>query len=274
MFLEQSPEIREALESVKAPSLLIAGAGDLGLRVALYFKKHPQLIEGLRPNGIWCQTRGVSRHAEILAAGFGPLTGVPPTDTSHLLIAFPPGPNYVQDVARALDSWNTEGPGLLVSSVGVYSETSGGVVDESSPLDPNSALVAAESLALERGAHVLRLAGLYSESRGPQIFWKTQSSSASWAGGLINLIHRDDAAEVAARLLASSLSPSIWCLSDGTPLSREEIDRAWSARHSLPKIRFTAPSGPLGKRVCSNKIRSALDWKPRWLSFVEFARNH
>ena len=273
MSLEQSLEIREAHESVKQPSLLIAGAGDLGLRVALFLQSHPELIPGLESDKIFCLTHGVSRHAQIVAAGFAARTSPPPSKSSHLLIAFPPGPDYADDVARALDSWSKEGPAVLVSSVGVYIETSGGLVDEKSEIDAGSALATAESLALDRGAHVLRLAGLYSESRGPQIFWKSRGESASWSGGLINLIHRDDAADVAARLLASSLSPGTWCLSDGTPLTRAEIDKAWSESQSLPETRFTAESGELGKRVRSEKIRTALKWKPRWTSFVDFARN-
>jgi nucleoside-diphosphate-sugar epimerase len=230
-------------------------------------------MPGLESDKIFCLTRGVSRHAPILAAGFAALTSPPPSKSSHLLIAFPPGPNYVDDVARALNSWSKEGPAVLVSSVGVYLETSGGLVDETSSIDSGSPLATAESLALNQGAHVLRLAGLYSESRGPQIFWKSRGESPSWSGGLVNLIHRDDAAEVTARLLVSGLSPSAWCLSDGTPLTRAEIDQAWSTRHSSPNTRFTAPDGALGKRICSEKIRKALAWKPRWTSFLDFARN-
>ena len=256
---------------MNSPSLLIAGAGDLGLRVALFLQSHPELIQDLGSNKIFCQTQGVSRHEQIRAAGFAAFVGPPATKTTHLLIAFPPGPNYSDDVTRALDSWSGEGAAVLLSSVGVYTESDGGLVDESSATDPTSVIVAAESLALSRGAHVLRLAGLYSESRGPQIFWKSRGESPSWSGGLVNLIHRDDAAEVASRLLASELSPSTWCLSDGTPLTRREIDRAWSSRESLPDTRFTAPGGPLGKRICSEKIRRALDWEPRWASFVDFA---
>ena len=239
-------------------SLHIIGAGDLARRVARLLLNEA-LIEGLDESTIRYETRRLKPESH------GP--------SDFLLIAFPPGEDYAGDVARALQNWNKRGQALLVSSIGVHSESEGAWIDEESPVLPQSPLVDAEKIATTEGAHVLRLAGLYDEARGPHIFWQKSAESNSWPDGFVNLVHRDDAAEVCARLLASSIPAATWLVSDACPLSRVQIARAWAEARNLRPTHFSASSGSLGKRVSAKKIREALPWEPRWKSFLEFCES-
>lgn len=239
-------------------SLHIVGAGDLAHRV-VHILLDMRLIEGLDSSSIRYETRHIKPES------------APPSD--FLLIAFPPGEDYAHDVAKSFKSWNKAGQAVLVSSIGVHSEADGAWITEKSPFMPHSNIVEAEKVAEAAGAHIVRLAGLYDEARGPHIFWQKNPESTSWAGGLINLIHRDDAADVCARLLASKLYPSTWLVSDGHPLTRVEIATAWAMSKKLPATRFTGVSGSLGKQVSASKLREALNWQPRWKNFFEFCKS-
>ena len=58
-------------------------------------------------------------------------------------------------------------------------------------------MIAAEETVLSRGGSVVRLAGLYAKDRGPHTFWINSGSVASNADGLVNMLHYEDAAQVA-----------------------------------------------------------------------------
>ena len=58
-------------------------------------------------------------------------------------------------------------------------------------------LIAAEETVLSRGGSVVRLAGLYTEDRGPHTFWIKNGTVSTNADGYVNTLHYDDAAKVA-----------------------------------------------------------------------------
>jgi hypothetical protein len=58
-------------------------------------------------------------------------------------------------------------------------------------------MIAAEETVLSRGGSVVRLAGLYSDTRGPHTFWLKNGTVSSNADGLINCLHYEDAAKIA-----------------------------------------------------------------------------
>lgn len=60
-----------------------------------------------------------------------------------------------------------------------------------------SRMIAAEETVLSRGGSVVRLAGLYSQDRGPHTFWLRNGTVSSNADGLVNTLHYEDAASVA-----------------------------------------------------------------------------
>ena len=254
-----------------AMRLLVSGAGDLGFRI-LRKLLQGQRLAGAVPSDIVCETQTSKRHASLLSLGFeGRLASDPPLRTPSLLICFPPSETYVADVQRALDQWDGTGPALLVSSIGVFSENVAGPVDERSPVDETSAIVHEEALALARGAHVLRLAGLYDRASGPHIHWQRQGEVAGAADGVINLLHRHDAADVCARMLSSSLAPRLWVVSDGSPLTRTEIVEAWALLTGEKPPTFRLADGePSGMRVHPKQLFEALEWRPRWTSFLDF----
>jgi|GEM_PF-6028048 len=250
-------------------ALLVSGAGDLGLRVALKLAQ-----TSLSPASICCETLSNRRHPKILGAGFrAKTTHDPAVAAERLIVAFSPSEDYEAEVSRALASWTRQGPALLVSSIGVFPQNDASLVDESSPVDEGLALVRAERIALSNGAHVIRLAGLYDAQRGPHVYWESRKVQNSWSEGLVNLVHRADAAEACAQLLFSDQAPGIWCLSDGAPLSRAQISDAWSKFKTCEPTQFVGRQGPQGKRVSSQKIRDALGWTPRWKSFLDFVES-
>lgn len=57
----------------------------------------------------------------------------------------------------------------------------------------NSMLSAEEAIRI-RGGCVIRLAGLYTETRGPHTFWLRNGTVDANADGLINMLHYADAA--------------------------------------------------------------------------------
>ncbi|MEO5668781.1 MAG: hypothetical protein ABIR96_12035 [Bdellovibrionota bacterium] len=247
-------------------AVLISGAGDLGRGVAR------KLCERLlKPQNILCETRGPQRHLSLREEDFRVRIATdPPPICDSLLISFPPSEDYEKEVARALACWNKSKPALLVSSIGVFTQDDGSLLDETSAVDESSALFRAETLAREAGAHVLRLAGLYDDTRGPQFYWQEKKKVTGWPGGLVNLIHREDAAEACVRLMRSELPADTWCLSDGNPVLRGDIVQVWSRFKNEEPAVFTETNGVVGKKISSSKLREALEWEPRHASFRDF----
>lgn len=76
-------------------------------------------------------------------------------------------------------------------------------------------LAAAENVILGQGGNVIRLAGLYTESRGPHAYWLHKSRDAALANSpmpvlpgsalaLVNMLHYEDAAGAVMALLQST----------------------------------------------------------------------
>jgi uncharacterized protein (DUF2237 family) len=194
-----------------------------------------------------------------------------PIRCSHLLIAFPPStPSYVEEVKRALTQWDGSGVAVLISSTGVFLENRGGLIDDQSALNRESLLFQAEMIALKAGAHVLRLGGLYSTNDGPHRYWQKQGQSDFHPEGFLNLIHRQDAAEVVARVLKSSLKPKTWIVTDGQPIKRTHIANSWAVITATRPCVFDPVSDDLGKRIESCEIFSALECTPRRKNFLDF----
>jgi nucleoside-diphosphate-sugar epimerase len=257
--------------------LLVSGAGDLGMRVAERFRsQNPEAL-------IACETLSSQRHALLRSRGFVPRRSLDsPCQADGLVICFPPStPNYLQEITRSLNSWSGKGVALLVSSTGVYEEGLQGEITEESPRKTSSLLKEAEDVTLQRGAHVLRLAGLYSENRGPHIFWENLKESKSHPKGWINLIHRDDAAQAILVLLKSKnpaqeskIPAQAWNLSDENPLTRESIAKAWASHKKIAPIHFLGLEAPNPERkILSTKFRSCFAWTPEHKNFLDFVKS-
>lgn len=66
-------------------------------------------------------------------------------------------------------------------------------------------MLAAEEAIIIREGNVVRLSGLYTESRGPHTFWLKKSAAGETidtnADGMVNMLHYEDAAEVAVKII-------------------------------------------------------------------------
>lgn len=116
-----------------------------------------------------------------------------------MVFCVPPSKNedYVGELQGALDLWNGQGNFVFTSSGGVFAEDNGGTVDESSPVTSNprmTKILDAEQAVVAAGGLVLRLAGLYTQSRGPHTFWLARGEVGAAEDGIINLLHYEDAA--------------------------------------------------------------------------------
>jgi len=267
---------------MKSYSFLISGCGDLGIKVLKKIIQKPGAYEALSlDKGIVAETKTQLKHPFFKQIGVDCKTAADDSvESDHLLIAFPPGETYVEDVAKALAQWNGKGVAVMISSTGVYEENTGSEVSEGSQIKKDSLIVEAEAKAIEKGAHVLRLAGLYDRHKGPHLYWQEAGLLKSNPQGMINLLHRADAAD-AIYIMINSLykDPSerkTWHLSDSHPLTREEIVNEWNK--NLPaesKITISSEQSSkngLGKKVNAKAFSEHFSWTPRYESFAYFSQ--
>ncbi len=155
---------------------------------------------------------------------------------------------------------------IYISSLGVYGQSDGSWIDETSPSEPTREAgricLAAESLLAEHPLGdrrvVLRLAGLYGGGRVPNRRALEEGEPISaLPDAFLNLIHVDDAATV---VLAAehSATEALYLVSDGQPIERREYYREAARRLNAPTPQFAPPSddAPTRKRGGSNKRAS------------------
>lgn len=171
-----------------------------------------------------------------------------------------------------------------ISTTGVYHQTGGQWVDETSPTHPRRDGGRAH-LQAENQLHrlrprspwlTLRLAGLYGPERVPRVHDVIAGRQiASPETGFLNLIHVRDAARAtiaAWRKLADSpdqlLSPTarLYVIGDDMPVVRGQFYREISRQCNAPPPQFVAPAADAGvrfrsesnKRVWNRKMRRDL----------------
>lgn len=244
---------------------LIVGCGYLGERVA-----HSWLADGHR---VAVTTRSPDRAKQFAAAGYEPLVcdvcaresigRLPEVETVLYAVGFDRTAGrsmrdvYANGLANVLDALPPSTQRIIyISSTGVYGDSQGGWIDEQSPCQPDREGGRACLAAEERlGAHpladraiVLRLAGIYGPGRVPR---REQLSAGTPlevpAGGLLNLIHVDDAVEVVSAAAArdtidSGKGPEIYLVSDGHPVPRREFLSEAARLWGLPPPRFVEPA--------------------------------
>lgn len=272
------------------PSLLIAGCGDVGSRLARRMLAHGWSTHGLR------------RQTSALPQGVRPLAG--DLADSACPAAWPTGPldylvycaaatrhdeagyrqAYVEGLRHVL-AWlaaHDQRPRrlLFVSSSGVYGQQDGGWIDEESPAGAQgfSAQVMreAERLALDSGhpASLVRLTGIY----GPGRNWLLdQVRAGKWADAeppvYTNRIHAEDAAGLLAHLLEADAGGTAlqdcYLGVDDEPSPLHEVvewlrgELAVSQREAEPGMRRD------GSKRCRNDRARALGWTPRYPSYRE-----
>ena len=259
---------------------------------------------GLRGDLVYVLTRSHERAEKLRSHGLVPLVGdvtrprtVPPlpvVDTLLWAVGYDRNTGldihevYVDGVRNLLEVLPEEvGRCVYISSTGVFGQTNGEWVDESSPCRPRraggAACLRAERLWLN--SHwsdrlvILRLAGIYGPQRLPRMrqMRAAQPLNAS-PDEMLNLIHVDDAADVVERVAEASLDlPRTFLVADTQPVPRREFYQELAGRFGTPPPTFdpSAADAPRGgrsgghKRVSSRRLREELGVELRYPSYRE-----
>lgn len=259
--------------------VLLAGCGDLGLRVAQRLLAGGDEVWALRrqpapdEGGIRWLAADLTRPDRLLAlpAGITGLVYLPAPDRrdqAAYRAVFADGLRNIMDVLDRASLRRV----LLVSSSAVYGEHGGEWVDETTPPAPpgfnGDVLLEAERWLAAQAlpSIVLRLAGLYGPGR-LQLLERLRAGQARvprtrphWA----NRIHVDDAAAAIVHLLALAEPLPRYLGVDNTPLPIDVLYDALARRLGVPP----APDGPpppgIGSKRLSNARLRASGFVPRW----------
>ncbi|MGH8354805.1 MAG: NAD-dependent epimerase/dehydratase family protein [Pseudomonas sp.] len=272
------------------PSLLIAGCGDVGNRLA----------ERLLPAG-WA-VYGLRRQVAALAAGIHPVAGDLQADECpaswpqgavdylvYCAAASQPGEAgyraaYVEGLGHVLGWLAQHGQRpqrlLFVSSSSVYAQQGGEWIDEDSPAEAESfsgrVLREAERLALGSGipASLVRLTGIYGPGREWLLNQVRQGYRVVAEPPLYtNRIHAEDAAGLLAFLLQADARgvalDDCYLGVDDAPAPLAEVV-AW-LRDYLGVTEWAAQAAlrRAGSKRCSNARARALGWAPQYPSYRE-----
>lgn len=216
--------------------VFIVGCGYIGGRVGRLF-----INQGAN---VTCLVRSDDHKARLTADGItavvcnlddpAPIPLLDTSDSTLLYFVPPPGGGTIDTRARNFCAQLafSAPPATIVytSATSVYSETGGGVVTESSPTIPASAMgkrrLDAEAAFREYGALsgssiiILRVSGIYGPGRLPQMqILQRQPLLREEESGPSNRIHADDLARVCVAATVKGKNGDIFNVSDGSPSS-------------------------------------------------------
>jgi nucleoside-diphosphate-sugar epimerase len=266
--------------ATKGERVLLAGCGDVGLRVAqrLGALGHEVFALRRRPpaacgDGIHWLAGDLASPATMhgLPAGITRLVYLPAPDARDRAAYEAVFLGGLRGMLDALDRTALQRV-LFVSSSAVYGDHAGGWVDEDTPARPpgfnGSVLLEAERWLAEQPVRstVLRLAGLYGPGR-LQLIDRLRAGRAAvprepvhWA----NRIHVDDAAAAIAHLLLLPAAGPLYLGVDDTPLPLDALYDYLARLVGAPSPpEGPAPAGVGSKRVSNARLRAS-GFVPRW----------
>lgn len=262
-------QIRNRRRLKSSRSLVIAGAGDLGARLAKLRADCGEDVLALRRREFPIAEHVRNLRVDLVTGeGFSSL----PRRPDALVFCAAPEQRteaayhalYVDGLRRLLDA--LEIPRLIfVSSTAVYAEDAGEWVDETTPpraeqFNGRVLLEAERELAAHTGGLVLRLSGIYGPGREAMLRHAREGSAnrRRWS----NRIHIDDAATALAHLLDAEMPEPLYLGSDNEP-AKECTVQAWlRAREGLPGVvQDAAPDS--GRRVSNASLRAS-GWNPAY----------
>lgn len=273
-----------------SPSLLIAGCGDVGSRLAVRMLDAGWSVHGLRRN-VSALPVGVLPVAGDLEAPARP-QGWPQGQLDYLVYCAAASQHdeagyrsaYVEGLRHVLAWLEQSGQRprrlLFVSSSGVYAQADGQWVDEDSPAEAESysgrIMLEAERLARSSGvpATVVRLTGIYGPGREwllkqVRMGYRVVSEPPLFA----NRIHAEDAAGLLAFLLQADARgvelAGDYLGVDDAPAPLHEVV-GW-LRETLGVTEWAEESTVRrsGSKRCSNARARALGWEPLYPSYRE-----
>lgn len=256
------------------PTLLVAGAGDTGSRLAAAASRAGWEVLALRRRE-WEREPGIRPLRADLSTGEG-LTAVPKRLAASVFCAAPDERTeaayralYRDGLCRLLDRAEI-GRLLFVSSTAVYAEDSGGWVDENSPAEATAfnARVLREAereLVAHPDAATFRASGIYGPGR--ERMWQRVRREEPGAPRWTNRIHVEDVAGALLHLLQAPRIARVYCANDDAPALEHEVVDGLRVRLGLPALGVA--TGPeRGKRVSNARLR-ATGWTPRFPSWRE-----
>jgi len=260
--------------------ILLAGCGDLGLRVAQRLRERGDEVWALRrqpptdgddtihwlrgdltdPDSLRRLPKGITRMVYLPAPSA--------RDKVTYRAVFVDG---LQNMLEALDTRAMKQV-LLVSSSAVYGEHDDDWVDEDTRPDPRgfngAVLLEAEQWLAEQSlpSTVLRLAGLYGPGRLQLIerlragLVKAPREVPHWA----NRIHVDDAAAAIVHLLQLASPQPLYLGVDDTPLPLDELYDFLADLIDAPLPEEGPPPVGIGSKRLANARLRASGWAPEW----------
>lgn len=260
--------------------VLLAGCGDVGLRVARELVALGHEVFALRRHPPAMDSSGIHWLAGDLAAPAA-LDGLPAGVTRLVYLPAPDARDRLAYRAVFLDGLR----GLLhrldggaparvvfVSSSAVYGASDGGWVDEDTPPDPpgfnGAVLLEAERwlAAQPVPSTILRLAGLYGPGR-LQLVERLRAGQVivprahpHWA----NRIHVDDAAAAIVHLLLLPEVLPLYLGADDTPLPLDVLYDHVAALAGAPLPPDGPPPAGVGSKRLSNARLRSSGFAPRW----------
>jgi nucleoside-diphosphate-sugar epimerase len=273
-----------------APTLMIAGCGDVGSRLGQQLHAAGWQVYGLR-RSVAELPKGIVRVAGDLTAVDCPAQW-PEGPLDYLVYAAAATEHdeagyrraYYDGLANTLSWLKQRGQApkrvIFVSSSGVYAQDGGVWVDEQSTAEPTRfsgrILLEAERLALDSGlpATIVRLTGIYGPGREwllkqVRMGYRVVSEPPLYA----NRLHADDCAGLLAFLLqadaAGKALDDLYIGVDDAPAPLDEVV-GW-LRNYMGVTEWAEESTVrrAGSKRCSNARARALGWAPRYPSYRE-----
>lgn len=272
------------------PSVLIAGCGDVGSRLATQLLGLNWRVHGLRRN-IARLPEGVIGVAGDLFSEQCPPTW-PSNELDYLVYCAAATDHdeagyraaYIEGLQHVLGWLKQHGQRprrlLFVSSSSVYGQKNGEWVDETSPTEASGysgrLMLEAEQVALDSGipASRVRLTGIY----GPGREWLLTQVRRGYRVAVEpplygNRIHADDAAGLLAFLLQADLRgealDDCYIGVDDAPAPLADVV-GWLREYlGVTEWSEDASVRRAGSKRCTNARARALGWVPRYLSYRE-----
>lgn len=231
-------------------NMWIIGCGDIGRRVAVLYQKDNISTRGLvhsKGSVLACKQIGVAAHIDDLDAESQ--LNEAQFDHAQLFYFAPPPPAGEEDSRLKRFLGKVKGRPqkiVLISTTGVYGDSSGDWIDESFSVSPVAdrakrrlnaeATLLAWAKKYQKAIVILRVPGIYAVDRLPVQRLKKGlplvcEKEAPWT----NRIHADDLAQVCKQAMALNTPSVIYNVTDGSPSTMTDYFNAVADYSGLPR---------------------------------------